>query len=140
MSALDFSSAFDTIDHSILVHRLHTDFGFTDAVLQWFSSYLTDCTLYVSLSNHCSAFVPVHSGIPHGSVLGPMLFTMYIRPLYTIIDSHSIMHHSFANGLQLQMSSPPDKIYELLHYMQSCIDDVKAWTAVNMLKLTDLKT
>ena len=59
---LDFSSAFDTIDHSILVHRLHTDFGFTDAVLQWFSSYLTDRTHYVSLSNHCSAFAPVHSG------------------------------------------------------------------------------
>ena len=48
----DFSSAFDTIDHTILVHRLHTDFGFTDSVLQWFSSYLTDRTHYVSLSNH----------------------------------------------------------------------------------------
>ena len=45
----DFSSAFGTIDHPILVHRLHTDFGFTDAALQWFSSYLTDCTHYVSL-------------------------------------------------------------------------------------------
>ena len=62
LALLDFSSAFDTIDHPILVHRLHTDFGFTDAVLQWFSSYLTDCTHYISLSNHCSAFAPVHSG------------------------------------------------------------------------------
>ena len=62
LALLDFSSAFDTIDHPILVHRLHTDFGFTDAVLQWFSSYLTDCTHYISLSNHCSAFTPVHSG------------------------------------------------------------------------------
>ena len=56
------SSAFDTIDHPILVHRLHTDFGFNDTVLQWFSSYLTDRTHYVSLSNDCSAFAPVHSG------------------------------------------------------------------------------
>ena len=46
LALLDFSSAFDTIDHPILVHRLHTDFGFTDAVLQWFSSYLTDRTHY----------------------------------------------------------------------------------------------
>ena len=45
----DFSSAFDTIDHPILVHRLHTDFTFTDAVLQWFSYYLTDRTHYVSI-------------------------------------------------------------------------------------------
>ena len=49
LALLDFSSAFDTIDHPILVHRLHTDFGFTDAVLQWFSSYLTDRTHYVSI-------------------------------------------------------------------------------------------
>ena len=62
LALLDFSSAFDTIDHPILVHRLHIDFGFTDAVLQWFSSFLTDRTHYVSLSNHCSAFAPVHSG------------------------------------------------------------------------------
>ena len=62
LALLDFSSAFDTIYHSIHAHRLHADFRFTDTVLQWFSSYLTDRTHYVSLSNHCSAFAPVHSG------------------------------------------------------------------------------
>ena len=49
LALLDFSSAFDTIDHPIHVHRLNTDFGFTDTVLQWFSSYLTDRTHYVSI-------------------------------------------------------------------------------------------
>ena len=87
LALLDFSSAFDTIDHPILVHRLHTNFGFTDAVLQWFSSYLSDRTHYVSLSHHCSAFAPVHPGVTHGSVLGPILVTMYIKPLSAIIDS-----------------------------------------------------
>ena len=137
LALLDFSSAFDTIDHTILVHRLHTDFGFTDTVLQWFSSYLTDRTHYVSLSNHCSAFAPVHSGVPQGSVLGPILFTMYIKPLSAIIESHSIIHHSFADDLQLQMSAPPDRISELLHSIQSCISDVKAWATANMPKLND---
>ena len=139
LALFDFSSAFDTIDHPILVHRLHTDFGFTDAVLQWFSSYLTDRTHYVSLSNHCSAFAPVHSGIPQCSVLGPMLFTMYTMPLSAIIDSHSTIHHSFADDLQLQMYAPPDRISELLHSMQSFINDVKAWATANMPKLNDKK-
>ena len=65
---------------------------------------------------------------------------MYIKPLSAVIDSHSIIHHSFADDLQLQMSAPPDRISELLHSMQSCISDVKAWATVNMLRLNDSKT
>ena len=65
---------------------------------------------------------------------------MYIKPLSAIIDSHSIIHHSFADDLQLQMSAPPVGISELLHSMQSCISDVKAWATANMLKLNDNKT
>ena len=140
LASLDFFSAFDTIDHFILVHRLHTDFGFTDTDLQWFPSYLTDRTHYVSLFNHCSAFAPVHSGAPQGSVLGPILVTMYTKPLSAIIDLHSIIHHSNADDLELQMSAPPNEISELLHSMKSCMCDVKAWATVNMLKLNDNKT
>ena len=86
LALLDFSSAFDTIDHTILVHRLHTDFGFTDTILQWFTPYLSDRTQYVSLSNNCSVFAPVHLGDPQGAVLGHMLFSMYIKPLSDYID------------------------------------------------------
>ena len=82
----------------------------------------------------------MYLGVPQGSVLGPILFTMYIKPLSAIIDSHSIIHHSFADDLQLQMSAPPDRISELLHSMQSCISDVKAWATANMPKLNDSKT
>ena len=85
-------------------------------------------------------FAPVHSGVPQGSVFGPILFTMYIKPLSAIIDSHSIIHHSFADDLQLQMSAPPDRISELLHSMQSCISDVNDWATASMLKLNDNKT
>ena len=71
---------------------------------------------------------------------------MVLLLLLLSLDSHStylthtIIHHLFADDLQLQMSAPPDKISELLHSMQSCISDVKAWATANMLKLNDSKT
>ena len=65
---------------------------------------------------------------------------MYIKPFSAIIDSHSIIHHFFADDIQLQISAPPVRISELLHSMQSCISDVKAWSTVKMHKLNDIKT
>ena len=65
---------------------------------------------------------------------------MYNMPLSAIIDSHYIMHHSFTDDLQLQMSAPPDRTSELFHSMQSCICDVKALATANMLNLNDNKT
>ena len=65
---------------------------------------------------------------------------MHINTLSAIIDSHYIIHHSFADDTQLQMSAIPDKISELFHSMKSCICDVKAWATGNVLKLDDNKT
>ena len=81
----------------------------------------------------------MHSGVSQDSVLGHILFTMYFKPLSAIIDSYIIMHHSFADDLQTQMSAPPDRISELLHSMQSCMGDVNAWSTANMHKLNDDK-
>ena len=138
LALFDFSSAFDTIDHPILIHRLNTDFGINDTVLQWFSPYLTDHTHHVSLSNHCSANAPVHSGVPRGSVLGPIHFTMYVKLLSAIIDTHSITYISFADDLQQQMlSATLDRKSVLLQSIQSCLSDVKAWATANMIKLNN---
>ena len=82
----------------------------------------------------------MYSSLPRKSFLGKMLFSMYIKPLSTIIYSHIIMRHSFADDLQLLISASPDKISKLHHSIQSCICDVKAWASANMLKLHDNKT
>ena len=121
MQLFCFCPAFHKIDHSILVHRLLNDFGFTGTIIQLSSCYLTNRTQYVSFHNHCSAFIPVHSGVVQASVLGPILFSMYTKHLSAIIDSHSITHHLFAHDLKLQMSAHPDRISKLLHFMQSSI-------------------
>ena len=142
LAVLEFSSELYIVDHPILVHRLHTAFVFTDTVLQWFLSYLTDRIHYVSPYSHCSAFVPVHSGGSHGSVLGLIFFIMYNKPMFAIIDSHSIIHHLFADELQSQMSAPQIEYLSYFSYfsIQSCICGVKTWATANMLKLNENKT
>ena len=69
-----------------------------------------------------------------------LYFSPCILSLCLPLLTHTIIHHSFANDLQLQMSAPPDRISELLHSMQSCISDVKAWAIANMHKPNDSKT
>ena len=139
LALLDFSSAFDTIDHTILVHRLHTDFGFTDSVLQWFSSYrliVHTTSLYLISALLLLMYTQVFLRVQFLALyFSPCIFSLCL-PLLT----HTIIHHSFADDLQLQMSAPPDRISELLHSMQSCISDVNAWATANMLKLNDSKT
>ena len=67
-------------------------------------------------------------------------FSPCILSLCLPLLTHTIIHHSFADDLQLQMFAPPDRISELLHSMQSCMSDVKALATANMLKLNDNKT
>ena len=69
-----------------------------------------------------------------------LCFSPCILSLCLPLLTHTIIHHSFSDDLQLQMSAPPDRISELLHSMQSCMCDVIAWATANMLKLNDNKT
>ena len=98
--SINKGDTFIQADHSIKVHQLNTDYEFTNTCPPWFSSHLTDRTQYVSLSNHCSSFTSTKSGHPWCLVHGPVPFSMYIKPLSTIIDSHHIAHHSFADDIQ----------------------------------------
>ena len=98
--SLDLSAAFDTIDHQILLSRLNTSFGISDTTLSWLQSYLTNRTSSVRIGRHCSSSVTCTTGVPQGSVLGPLLFTAYVSPIAGIAHLHHIDQQQYADDTQ----------------------------------------
>ena len=97
LALLDLLAAFDTIDHCILLHRLHHDFGIQGTALDWFSPCLTNRTQFLSINCYISQPASISFGVPPGSVLGPVLFVIYTAPLSIVTEKHSALHLSYAD-------------------------------------------
>src|SRR5580700_8402102 len=100
------SAAFDTIDHAILLSRLSTTFGITGNALSLLSSYLLDRTQSVVIGpgHDQSSPSPLLTGVPQGSVLGPLLFCLYTTPLTTTLNHSPVTPHFYADDTQLYIS------------------------------------
>lgn len=94
---LDLRAAFDTVDHSVLITRLETVFGVSDAALNWFKSYLSDHKQFVSMDGFRSKTGVVQSGVPQGSILGPLIFNIYIFLLGQLLRSLGLKFHLYAD-------------------------------------------
>jgi hypothetical protein len=140
LTLLDLSAAFDTIDHSILLKRLENTFGITGSALSWFRSYLTNRTQSVVVNGLKSESSLLQFGVPQGSVLGPVLFVMYISPLFDVVKRYNISHHAFADDNQLYTDSLISNVDSTLCNIQDCVASVKTWMTINKLQLNDSKT
>ena len=95
---LDLSAAFDTINHKTPLRRL-AGYGLSGDVLAWLTSYLCNRTCVVRVKSGVSEVEAMTTGVPQGTVLGPLLFNAYIAPLTTLLQQHNIHHHLFADDV-----------------------------------------
>ena len=106
LTLLDLSAAFDTIDHATLTDRLSDWYGVSGQAQIWHQS--------VKIKDTFSDKVTLSYGVPQGSVLGPVLFTLYTTPLSAIISSFDINHHFYADDTQIYMSLSVTNVKESL--------------------------
>ncbi|PVD20251.1 hypothetical protein C0Q70_20748 [Pomacea canaliculata] len=104
---LDLSSAFDTINHRLLLQRLSSEAGIHGAALQWIDSYLAERSQRVIVGSASSEAVPLVCGVPQGSVLGPFLFSVYTSQLGRVIERFQMGRQFFADDTQILNSFPP---------------------------------
>ena len=100
VALLDLSAAFDTLDHSILTKRLDATFGVRGIVLDWFDSYVSERFQSVSVNKLLSDPSPLLYGVPQGSVLGLVLFTLYSQPLSEILLSYNCQFHKYTDDTE----------------------------------------
>ena len=115
---IDLSAAFDTINHDILLRRLRDRYGIMGDALKWVKSYLTNRFQKISINEYTSCSSLLSSGVPQGSVLGPLLFSLYVQPAGDIIRKHGLSFHHYADDLQ---------IYTSFEYDHHCCCLSKKW-------------
>ena len=135
---IDMSAAFDTIDHYILLYRLSHYFGINNTVLSWFRSYLNNGSHCVDVNNNISRSFQPFSGVPQGSVLAPILFTLYIKPLTKITSKFGFSYHFYADDVQFYAAFDADKTLDA-NVLKKCLKAVEQWLCCNKLKLNNRK-
>jgi hypothetical protein len=131
IASLDFSKAFDCLDHSILLRKL-SDVGLSSRCVAWFRTYLLNRTQCVKYNNTLSDQLPVTSGVPQGSVFGPLLFNVYINDLLQSLPDGSCI--AYADDVTLVTSGKT--LNDVTLQLQKLLDHVSTWAKLNRLSFS----
>ena len=146
LTALDMSAAFDTLDHTTLLHRLQHTFGLSGYVISWIRSYLTNRTSFVKIDSSSSPNTTICTGVPQGSVLGPLLFVLFISPVASVINpdlsntSNIVSFHQYADDTQLYIGTNMSTLAHQVASIESCTQRVHNWLLNNGLHLNPSKS
>ena len=132
---IDLRKAFDTVNHEILLNKLE-HYGIRGNILKWFQSYLSNRKQYVSVNGHSSDLLDITCGVPQGSVLGPLLFLLYINDLPNI--SKVLNFYLFADDTNIYYES--ETLHELENTINKELNKLYLWLNVNRLSLNIDKT
>ena len=132
---VDFSSAFDKINHNILIRRLRLRYGFVGKALDWLIYYLKERTQRVVIGDQSSSTTTLTRVVPQGSVLGPLLFSLYVQSIGDIIRAHGLFFHQYADDLQVyaHFDLNHSALVAVVKQMEDCLDEVKVWMARNSM-------
>ena len=140
---LDLSAAFDTVDHKILLKTLQMKLGVCGSALSWFKSYLEGRSQRICIKETLSQSFDLQWGVPQGSCLGPLLFTIYSSDLFSLWESHLPTTHAYADDTQLYLSfslTVGTGELDAVTAIENCIQDIRQWMCVRKLMLNDDKT
>ena len=128
------------INHNILINRLSSCFGLTSLTLDWISSYLHNRRQSLKIGDAYSPLSDIASGVPQGSVLGPILFALYTSPISAIADAHNILQQQYADDTQLYISISAKTITQNTCRLESSLSDLHAWFSHNWLAFIPSKS
>ena len=134
---IDYCKAFDMVDHAILLEKLNV-YGVNGSSLTWFKSYLSERRQLVSLPGTKSDITTVRHGVPQGSILGPLLFIVFINDLPLHVSSSDV--DLYADDTTITSYADFRNMSKLQDSLNKAVSEVLSWASANKLPINDKKT